>query len=95
MEISINELMQIINEIPGSRLKKIIDAGTLSEKAETEQVEEDLFKPCPFCGGEAQYKVSSCKTMDRVDCLVCDATKEWFDFGESKRHWNRRIGGVE
>ena len=50
----------------------------------------DELKPCPFCGGEAEY-YSDCD-MVKVHCSVCGAnTSGWFDEPEeATADWNRR-----
>ena len=49
------------------------------------------LKPCPFCGGEAEY-IGDCE-MVRVECNICGAnTSGWWDEPEdAAQDWNRRI----
>jgi len=52
------------------------------------------LKPCPFCGGEAEY-YGECD-MVHVRCKVCGATTPgWWDEPEdAAADWNRRISDI-
>ncbi len=48
------------------------------------------LKPCPFCGGEAEYVGSEGKGY-WVQCKACYARGPWGDYGyQALAAWNRR-----
>ena len=47
------------------------------------------LKPCPFCGGEAEFVMSGGDR--RVDCKKCGARSDWYDTeAEAIKKWNNR-----
>ena len=65
----------------------------------TEKVNErqiDFLKPCPFCGGEAEFIQEDIAGLYAVNCKECKCrTPFHFDFGEGSEKkalkvWNRR-----
>jgi Lar family restriction alleviation protein len=52
----------------------------------------DDLKPCPFCGGKAQFMASVIATGDYyVTCTNCDATTAYARTqAGAVRAWNRR-----
>lgn len=63
------------------------------------------LKPCPLCGGEADYKTDVDYRYIRVQCLDCGCTTSQYlidvlcdnKFGEdwAKERWNRRADNAK
>ena len=56
---------------------------------------ETELKPCPFCGGKAEFIDEDFETPMEIRCTMCDATITAY-LDEHKediiRHWNTREG---
>ncbi len=64
---------------------------------------EIKLKPCPFCGGEAEFKTIEKDMLSRQDyiwvrCSKCEATSKKFESNlyssaaeDAAKAWNRRI----
>lgn len=46
------------------------------------------IKPCPFCGGKAEYK-KVCGD-GAIYCLDCDARGSWNPENKAIKEWNKR-----
>lgn len=52
-------------------------------------MDNEKIKPCPFCGGEAEFVMSGGDR--RVDCKKCGARSDWYDTeAEAIAAWNNR-----
>jgi Lar family restriction alleviation protein len=54
------------------------------------------LKPCPFCGGKAEYDNSDCGPYEWIVCTHCGAKGPVMNYnndalGTSRDAWNKRI----
>lgn len=76
--------IEVDYRMPDIRVGDVV--GTLGTVVKVEDIPQPL-KPCPFCGGKAEERVSTrfgYRDSLLVRCLGCDATTQ------SRAAWNRR-----
>lgn len=60
------------------------------DMGESENMEEIKLKPCPFCGGEAEFVGYKSYWIICVDCTAESAVYD--SKAEAVEAWNRRVG---
>lgn len=89
------------------KLNEQLDAKPIVITAEIEEHQDpDVLKPCPFCGGKAEFhQFANPKSSYSIECTVCRCGTYGWDCPSTGTHdenkamqaerWNRREGGTD